>query len=81
LKIARQAGGLYDKFVGFLESLEEVGRQLDKAKEAFQIARNRLTSGKGNLVRRTEQLIAMGVKANKTLPDTFRPEPQEKEPT
>ncbi len=71
LKIARQAGGLYDKFVGFVESLEEVGRQLDRAKEAYQTARDRLTTGRGNLVRRAEQLVAMGVKAHKTLPASY----------
>ncbi|MBC2744325.1 MAG: DNA recombination protein RmuC [Desulfosarcina sp.] len=36
LEIARQAGGLYDKFIGFIEALEEVGRQLDRAKEAYR---------------------------------------------
>jgi DNA recombination protein RmuC len=71
LKIARQAGGLYDKFVGFAESLEEIGRQLDRAKDAYRTARDRLTSGRGNLVRRTEQLIAMGVKAGKKLPASY----------
>lgn len=79
LKIARQAGGLYDKFIGFLESLEEVGRQLDKAKEAYQTSRDRLATGRGNLVRRAQQLVAMGVKANKALPDSYANELEEEE--
>jgi DNA recombination protein RmuC len=71
LEIARQAGGLYDKFVGFIEALEEVGRQLDRARDAYRTARDRLSTGRGNLVRRAEQLKALGVKANKTLPTSF----------
>ena len=71
LEISRQAGGLVDKFVGFIEALEEVGRQLDRAKDAYRTARDRLTTGKGNLVRRAEQLKALGVKANKSLPDSY----------
>ena len=71
LEIARQAGGLYDKFVGFIEALEDVGRQLDRAKGAYRMARDRLTTGRGNLVRRAEQLRALGVKANKSMPDAY----------
>jgi DNA recombination protein RmuC len=71
LEIARQAGGLYDKFIGFVEALEEVGRQLDRAREAHRTARERLCSGRGNLVRRAEQLKALGVKANKALPASY----------
>lgn len=74
LEIARQAGGLYDKFIGFVEALEEVGRQLDRAREAHRTARERLCSGRGNLVRRAEQLKALGVKANKALPASYASE-------
>jgi DNA recombination protein RmuC len=74
LEIARQAGGLYDKFVGFIEALEEVGRQLDRARDAYRTARDRLSTGRGNLVRRAEQLKALGVKANKTLPADYTAE-------
>jgi DNA recombination protein RmuC len=80
LEIARQAGGLYDKFIGFIEALEDVGRQLDRARDAYRTAKERLCSGKGNLVRRAEQLKALGVKANKALPDAYASDttPEEK---
>ena len=74
LEIARQAGGLYDKFIGFIEALEEVGRQLDRAKDAYRTAKDRLRSGRGNLVRRAEQLKALGIKANKSLPAPYSAE-------
>ncbi len=71
LEIARQAGGLYDKFIGFIDALEEVGRQLDRARGAYRTARDRLSTGRGNLVRRVEQLKTLGVRANKTLPESY----------
>ncbi len=69
LIIAKKAGDLYDKFVGFVEALEDVGQKIGKAQESYQTARNRLTDGKGNLVRRTEELRKLGVKAQKELPE------------
>ncbi len=68
IEIAKKAGALYDKFVGFAEALTEVGEQLDKAKAAHQLAADRLASGRGNLIRRTGELRALGVKASKELP-------------
>jgi DNA recombination protein RmuC len=68
LQIAEKAGGLYNKFVGFVDALEEIGRQLDKAKTAYQTAHDRLVNGRGNLIRRTQELKALGVKARKELP-------------
>ena len=67
LEIAKKAGALYDKFVGFVEALEEVGKQLDRAKASYDTAHGRLVSGKGNLVNRTQELKALGVKASKEL--------------
>jgi DNA recombination protein RmuC len=68
IEIAKKAGGLYNKFVGFVEALEQVGQQLDRAKDAYQTASDRLVNGKGNLIRRTQELKALGVKAGKELP-------------
>lgn len=68
LEIAKRAGALHDKFVGFVEALEEIGIQLDKARAAHRSALERLATGRGNLVRRTQELKAMGVKASKELP-------------
>ena len=69
LLIAKKAGDLYDKFVGFIEALDDVAQKIDKAQESCQTARNRLVEGKGNLVRRTEELRQLGVKAQKELPE------------
>jgi DNA recombination protein RmuC len=68
LEIAKEGGALYDKFVGFVESLEEIGTQLERARSAYRNAHDRLSAGRGNLVRRAQKLKAMGVKAGKELP-------------
>lgn len=68
IEIANKAGGLYNKFVGFVDALQQVGQQLDKAKAAYQTASDRLVNGRGNLIRRTQELKALGVKAGKELP-------------
>jgi len=69
LVIAKKAGDLYDKFVGFVEVLDDVGQKLDKARESYLTARNRLTDGRGNLVKRSMELRQLGVKAQKELPE------------
>ncbi|MCG8315126.1 MAG: DNA recombination protein RmuC [Pseudomonadales bacterium] len=69
LEIAKSAGGLHDQFVLFVESLEDIGANLDKAQLAYDTAYKRLATGRGNLVRRTIQLEKMGAKAKKNLPD------------
>jgi DNA recombination protein RmuC len=68
IEIAKKAGALYDKFVGFVEALKEVGEQLDRARSAHRVATDRLVSGRGNLIRRSDELKALGVKASKELP-------------
>lgn len=68
LEIADKAGALYDQFVLYVEALEDIGKHLDKSVEVYTTAHKRLTAGKGNLVRRAEQIKALGAKAKKSLP-------------
>ena len=68
--IADKAGGLYDQFVLYIESLDEVGKHIEKSQEAWDTAHKRLSTGRGNLVRRTEELKKLGAKAKKSLPDS-----------
>ncbi len=69
--IARRAGLLYDKFVGFLSSIEDIGKALGKASEAHDKAVSQLSTGSGNLVGQVEKLKAMGIRTKKDLPGTF----------
>ena len=67
-EIAERAGWLYDKFVLFIQDLDEVGNRLQQLDKAYSAARNKLTDGRGNLVSRTEQLRLLGARASKSLP-------------
>jgi DNA recombination protein RmuC len=67
LEIARQGGALYDKFVGFVGTLEELGRQLERCQNSYNQAVNQLKTGRGNLISRAENLRALGAAASKSL--------------
>ncbi|WP_233249277.1 DNA recombination protein RmuC [Desulfobulbus oligotrophicus] len=71
LLIAKQAGNLYDKFVGFTEAFEEIGLRLNQTQQAWHTARNRLSTGRGNLIARTEALKHLGVQTSRKLPDSL----------
>ena len=65
--IAEKAGNLYDKFVGFLKDMENIDKSLKSAQNHYNDAFNKLGSGRGNLVRRAEQLKELGAKTNKSI--------------
>ncbi len=66
-EIVRQAGAMYDKLSGFIDSMDDIEKHLDKASESYQKAHNRLTSGAGNLISRAEKLKALGIQSKKQL--------------
>ncbi len=70
-RIAGEAGKLYDKFVGFTEDMGKVGDALERAQAAHRQALGKLAQGKGNLVRRAEQLRELGVAPSKRLPESL----------
>ena len=69
MEIADRAGKLYDKFVGFVEDIEEARSKLDAARGALGAAANKLTAGRGNLVGQVEKLRELGARAGKALPE------------
>ena len=64
-QIAESAGKLYDKFVGFSEDIEELGKKMEAANTSYDQAYNKLKSGRGNLISRTEKLRLLGAKTAK----------------
>lgn len=68
LEIARQGGNLYDKVVGFVEDMEILGKRIEAAGSAYDSAFKKLSSGTGNIIKRTEDLRALGLKTSKKLP-------------
>jgi len=71
LEIARQGGALYDKFVGFIETLNTVGKKIEEAQVGYSKAIGQLSEGKGNLVSKSIKLKELGIKASKQMPDNF----------
>ena len=67
LAIAEAGSKLYDKFVGFVESMDGINKALGQAQSQFQTAYGRLVSGRGNLISSTEKLRKLGIKASKQL--------------
>ena len=68
MAIAGKAGSLYDKFAGFIENLEAVGRKLAEAQISYDLAFRQLSTGRGNLIGKVEELKKMGAKTEKQLP-------------
>jgi DNA recombination protein RmuC len=66
--VMKRGADLYDKFVGFVTSLEAVGDALYRAREKYDEARGRLSTGPGNLVRQVEMLRDLGVAPKKQIP-------------
>lgn len=70
-EIADKAGKLYDKLVGFVETFEKVGVQLEKVTETWGDARKQLTAGKGNLISQALKMQALKISAKKELPEAL----------
>ncbi len=66
-EIARQAGAMYDKLFGFIKSMDDIEKHLDKAQNSYKEARGKLSDGRGNLIGRAEKLKELGVQSKKEL--------------
>lgn len=67
-QIALRAGRIYDKLVGFLGDMDELGKRIEQASGSFGNAMSKLTTGRGNLISQVDQLKELGAKTSKTLP-------------
>lgn len=67
-QIAERGGALYDKFVLFVESMQDIGMRIRQTQESYDEAMGRLTEGRGNMIRQVEMLRKLGAKAGKRLP-------------
>ena len=70
-EIARRAGIMYDKFRGFMEEMEKIGKQLATCHSTYDGALLKLTRGRGNLVAQAEQLKELGVQVKKDIPKSI----------
>ncbi len=71
LEIAREGGKLYDKFVGFMDDFERIGKTLDLGQRQYSEAYNKLKHGSGNIFKRIENLRELGATPQKQLKQEF----------
>lgn len=67
IEIAERGAKLYDKFVGFVDNLKDVGEHIDKAQIKYSEAYKQLSTGNDNLVLQATKLKDLGVKPKKQL--------------
>ncbi|MDF1876787.1 DNA recombination protein RmuC [Sulfurimonas sp. SAG-AH-194-L11] len=66
-RIAAEAEAMYDKLVGFVDEMKKVGLHLEKAQSSYDISMNRLKTGRGNVIKRAENIVKLGLKPKKSL--------------
>lgn len=64
-KIAIRGGKLYEKFMGFLQSMDDVGSSIRKSQASYDKALSQLSQGRGNLLNQAQDLEKLGIKYNK----------------
>ncbi len=69
--IARRAGLLYEKVHGFINSMEQVGKRLDQAGDAYRTAFGQLSGGRGNMLYQVETLKTLGARTTKSIDVEF----------
>jgi DNA recombination protein RmuC len=67
-EIANRGAELYEKLAGFVEDMEGLGLKLQQAQKSYDGAYNKLTGGRGNVIRQAEMLKELGIKPGKQLP-------------
>lgn len=73
-EIAQQGEKLYDKIVGFLDSMEDVGRHINRTQDSYFKALGQLKDGRGSVIKQAQKLKQLGLKSEKEIPDTLIPQ-------
>jgi DNA recombination protein RmuC len=85
VEIARRAGDLYDKFVSLLGDLQDLGRKIEGVRHGHEAALAHLGTGRGNIIRRVEELKELGARASRAIDPALLeerpPEGQERPPS
>lgn len=79
-RIAKEGAMMYDKFVGFVNTLEAIGKNVETMQGNYDKAMKQLRTGTGNLVSRAQRLSALNIKVSKSLPQTMLDDADEEAP-
>lgn len=72
IKLIAETGKIYDQIVLFLEAFTSIGFELKQATSAYDDALSRLSEGRGNIVKRSENLKVLGAKVTKQIKDNSK---------
>lgn len=73
MDIVKKGEALYEKFVGFTKTFEEVGNSIKSSQEKYDKALGQLKDGRGNLVNQAIQLKNLGLKSDKKVSTNLLP--------
>lgn len=71
MEIARLSGEMYDKFIGFMNDMEGIGKNIKQSQDAYDKALNKLSTGRGNLSITAEKIKKLGARTGKQLDQKF----------
>lgn len=66
-QIADRAARLYDKLRLFVDDINAIGQSLDKAQASYRLAKNKLSDGRGNIIKQAEGFRALGVEIKRPI--------------
>lgn len=66
-KIVAEAEAMYEKLVLFVDEMQKVGEHIQRAQDSYGVSMNRLKSGKGNIIKRAENLVELGLRPKKEI--------------
>jgi len=73
MEIVKRGEALYEKFVGFTKTFEEIGSSIKASQDKYDKALGQLKEGKGNLVNQAIQLKSLGLKSDKKVSTELMP--------
>ena len=75
MQIVSAGEALYDKFMGFTQTFEDIGKSLKMSQDKYDKALGQLKDGRGNLVDQAVRLKNLGLKSDKKVPIAWKPTP------
>ncbi|HTO14907.1 MAG TPA: DNA recombination protein RmuC [Edaphocola sp.] len=73
MEIVKRGELLYEKFVGFTENFEEIGKKLTATQKAYDDALGQFNTGRGNVITQAILLKNLGLKSEKKIPERLLP--------
>jgi DNA recombination protein RmuC len=71
-EVVHSAEKLYDKVRGFVEDFDKIGKHIENFQKVYESAKNKLISGRGNVIRQIESLKQKaGIKPKTEIPKEY----------